>query len=125
MSWQNLKTGFTVAITLTQGNGSEGATTDLKQSGQEISAIYFYNMNVHTNLDVSVKQSKIDFNGSSNSPLGFQILNGLSAGDNYLWNFNLRTLISKNIQITIGYEGRKIPELAVIHIGRAEARYLF
>lgn len=125
ISWQNLKTRVAIIGALTQGSGSEGSSTDLKQTGQELSATYFYNMNVNTNLDASIKQSKITFNGSSNSPLGFQILNGLSAGDNYQWNLNLRTLVSKNIQITIGYEGRKIPELSVIHIGRAEARYLF
>jgi len=125
ISWQNLKTRVSLKTSFTQGSGDEGSTTNLKQSGQEIAATYFYNMNINTNLDASFSQSKINFNGSSNSPLGFQILNGLSQGDNYLWSFNLRTLVSKNIQITIGYEGRKIPELAVTHIGRAEARYLF
>ena len=125
LSWQNLKTRITFIGALTKGSGSEGSSTDLKQTGQELSATFFYNMNVNTNLDASFKQSKITFNGSNNSPLGFQILNGLSAGNNYLWNLNLRTLVSKNIQLIIGYEGRKIPELSIVHIGRAEARYLF
>lgn len=125
VSWQNLKSRISLKGSFTQGGGVENNVDGLKQSSKEIKAGYFYNMNTNTNWDLSFTQSEIVFNGSSNTPLGFQILNGLSQGTNYLWSANIRTLVSKNIQITFGYEGRKIAELGIIHIGRAEARYLF
>ncbi len=125
LTWQEVKQRATLLYTASIGDGSENGADTLFQKSTALQFNYFYNVNTHTSLDAGIVQTQIDFNGNANSPLGFQILNGLQNGSNLSWNFNLRTLISKNIQFTFGYEGRKLPEIDLIHIGRVEARYLF
>ena len=65
------------------------------------------------------------FNGDFSSPLGYDMLQGLSIGDNYVWNINYQQRLANNLQITISYDGRKSENQPVINIGRMEARYLF
>ncbi|MCC7298405.1 MAG: hypothetical protein IT244_08740 [Bacteroidia bacterium] len=57
--------------------------------------------------------------------LAYDVLQGFSAGRNYRGTIDLRFNASKNIQMIIGYEGRKTGDVRFIHVGRAEARYLF
>jgi hypothetical protein len=57
--------------------------------------------------------------------LAFDILNGLSNGKNLTWNINFGGKTKSNIQLNISYEGRKTQDYKTVHIGRAEARYIF
>ncbi|MFK7796110.1 MAG: hypothetical protein AB8E82_01570 [Aureispira sp.] len=51
---------------------------------------------------------------------------GLQAGSNYLWNLSLTQALSRNIQLTFSYEGRKTGGADnVVHVGRAEIRATF
>ena len=67
----------------------------------------------------------VDFAGISNSPVGFAILNGLQSGENLLWNLNLDRQLSKNIRLSVSYEGRKTGMASVIHVGRAQVAATF
>lgn len=125
ISWQNFRTRISLETGLESGSGEEQGSGDIGLTNFSTGIRYFTNISDESNLDISFNRNQIEYNGSSNSPLGFQVLSGQTSGVNYLWNLNLRTLVSKNIQISIGYEGRAIPEIPVVHIGRAEARYLF
>jgi len=122
---QVIKQRLSLIYTYVNGDGSENGADSLKLKSHNVQVNYFYNVDKKTSMDAMVGNTNIAFNGNASSPLGFQILSGLVQGKNYNWAFNLRTLINKNIQFTFGYEGRKLPELAIIHIGRMEARYLF
>jgi len=122
---QVIKQRLSLIYTYIEGNGKENGTDSLTLKSHNVQVNYFYNVDKITSFDATVGNTNIAFNGNASSPLGFQILSGLVQGKNYNWSFNLRTLINKNIQFTFGYEGRKLPELAIIHIGRMEARYLF
>ncbi len=122
---QNNNQKATLQYEIVDGGGNDGVVSDLKQKSNVMGIIYYYNINTKTNIDINIKQSKINFTGNASTPLGFQVLNGLLPGDNYSWMANIRTLFSKNIQFSMGYEGRKLPELNIIHIGRMEVRYLF
>ncbi|MCC6722608.1 MAG: hypothetical protein IT243_10445 [Bacteroidia bacterium] len=98
-------------------------------------SIYCRNIEMGTELRLS-KASKgmvtgnfkfiiIDFNGENSSPLGYELMKGLLAGNNFTWNMIYMQRISQNIQLEISYDGRKSQNSPFIHIGRLMARYLF
>lgn len=68
---------------------------------------------------------KVNFMGTTNSPVGFAILNGLQRGQNFLWNLNLNRQLAKNIQLSLSYEGRKTGTAGVVHVGRAQVAATF
>lgn len=77
------------------------------------------------NIDARIASHQINFQGNPNSPLAFDLLNGLSNGRNLTWNVSFGGKTKGNIQINLSYEGRKTQVFKTIHIGRAEARYIF
>ncbi|MFY8021235.1 MAG: hypothetical protein ACOVP1_08565 [Bacteroidia bacterium] len=76
---------------------------------------------------IQVKYSfyQIDFTGNASGNLAYEMLQGLSNGNNQLWNINLQQRLGSNLQINFNYDGRISGNLNTIHIGRMEARYLF
>lgn len=74
---------------------------------------------------LSFSYINVDFTGATNSPVGFAILNGLQRGENFLWNLNLNRQLSKNIQLSLSYEGRKTGTAGVVHVGRAQVAATF
>jgi hypothetical protein len=77
------------------------------------------------NIDFKMASHNINFLGNTNSPLAFDILNGLSNGKNLTWNISFGGKTKSNIQVNVSYEGRKTQTFKTVHIGRAEARYIF
>ena len=76
-------------------------------------------------LRISLNSVSLKFNGESNSATGFEMLNALKPGINYVWDFSYQRLISKNLQISIHYNGRKSEGSTIIHSGNMEIRALF
>jgi hypothetical protein len=77
------------------------------------------------NFDAKLSSVNINFMGNSNTPLAFDLLNGLSNGQNLTWKVGFGGKTIENIQINLSYEGRKTAINRAVHIGRAEARFLF
>jgi hypothetical protein len=67
----------------------------------------------------------MDFTGNSNSAVGFELLESLRPGTNYTWNFGYQRNVSKNLQLTIQYLGRKSEDSRMIHSGNMEVRAFF
>ncbi len=76
-------------------------------------------------LNIGMNFINVDYKGTSNSTLGYELLRGLQNGSNLTWKLNYQQTMSNNIQITISYDGRSSETSDVIHIGRVVARYLF
>jgi hypothetical protein len=74
---------------------------------------------------VNFSYVNVDFAGSTNSPVGFAILNGLQRGENFLWNAGVNRQLSKNIRLSFSYEGRKTGTAGVVHVGRAQVAATF
>jgi hypothetical protein len=68
---------------------------------------------------------QVQFNGNVSSPLAYDMLQGLSTGNNQLWGINFQQRIGQNLQINMSYDGRKSGLAPIIHTGKMEARYLF
>ncbi|OYU96282.1 MAG: hypothetical protein CFE21_07730 [Bacteroidetes bacterium B1(2017)] len=98
--------------------GDESKTNEL---GSEI-RYSFIKMGV---LTLKYTHYQVGFKGNVNSPLAYDMLQGLSIGKNQLWSINMQQRFGNNLQINISYEGRKSGSLAIIHTGKMEARYIF
>lgn len=77
------------------------------------------------NIDARLSSHQISYNGDPNTPLAFDLLSGLSNGQNLTWKVGFGGKAKNGIQFNLSYEGRKTPVFKAVHIGRAEARYIF
>lgn len=77
------------------------------------------------NLTVEIRYIDISFNSGSNSALAFEMLDGLQAGGNSTWTVNLQKNLSKSLQLSINYNGRKSKDLDTIHSGGMQLRAFF
>lgn len=68
---------------------------------------------------------RITFVGDSNTPLGFELLEALKPGVNYVWNLGYQRSLSKNLQISVQYNGRKSEGNKIIHAGGMEVKAFF
>lgn len=76
-------------------------------------------------LQCSFKALNIRYNGVQNSALGFEMLEALKPGLNFTWNASYQRSISKNLQLTFQYTGRKSEDNKPIHSGGMELRAFF
>jgi hypothetical protein len=84
-----------------------------------------YNQTEKGSLTGSLNFIRISYNDIENSSVAYEMLNGLSKGDNYTWELNYQRNINKNIQISINYTGRKTPTAPIVHLGGAQIRAYF
>jgi hypothetical protein len=60
-----------------------------------------------------------------NTPVAFEILQGLRPGTNHVWNINWQQNLSSYLQLSLNYNGRKPPGISAIHTGTVQVRALF
>ena len=65
------------------------------------------------------------FNQDKNTPLALEVLEGLSSGLNFIFNFSFQTIIAKNIQLNTLYEMRVSPDKSIVHTGNISIRAFF
>lgn len=67
----------------------------------------------------------ITYNGNPGTSLGFEMLESLKPGKNFTWNAGYQRSISKSLQISFQYNGRKSENNKTIHSGGMEVRAFF
>lgn len=67
----------------------------------------------------------ITYNDEENTPIAFEMLSSLRAGQNITWSASYQQNLSGNIQISFTYDGRSTPHSKVVHIGGAQVRAFF
>lgn len=67
----------------------------------------------------------IRYTGQPNTALAFTMLEGLQNGQNYQWSLNLDRQLSKSMQLSVSYEGRKTGNRPIVHVARAQVRAVF
>ena len=73
--------------------------------------------------EISFYQNK--FNGSEYSSVGFQMLEGLQAGQNLTWKLLLQKKLTQFLDINLNYQGRKSETSTTIHTGNVQLRAYF
>ncbi|TVQ08619.1 MAG: hypothetical protein EA361_16345 [Bacteroidetes bacterium] len=69
--------------------------------------------------------SFIDFPHDPNTPVAFEMLQGLRQGTNHIWNINWQHNLSAYLQLSFRYNGRKPPDVPAIHTGTVQLRAMF
>ena len=65
------------------------------------------------------------FNGTNNSSIAYEILDGLQPGSNFTWSAGFQRTISNGIQLNFTYDGRKSDGIKTIHTGGLQVRAYF
>ncbi len=76
-------------------------------------------------LSVAFNIIRNAYNADENSPIAYEMLEGLRAGTNFTWNVSLLRNLSGNVQLNLNYEGRKSGDNPPVHTGGVEVRAFF
>ncbi|NMH27767.1 hypothetical protein [Flavobacterium silvaticum] len=68
---------------------------------------------------------KNKFDGDSLSPVAYQMLEGLQAGQNLTWRFLLQKNLTQYLDVNVNYQGRKSETSKAIHTGSVQLRAFF
>ena len=78
-----------------------------------------------SNLQVQFDWVNIEFNGNRNTPVEFEILQGLRPGSNFIWLLNYTRRLSKNFDLIINYNGRKSQDTPIVNTAGVQLRAIF
>ena len=96
-----------------------------KLAQQKVGVDYFYITKKQNQISASANVFLNDFNGDENTPVGYQMLEGLQTGNNYTWNVLWNKKLSKLLQLNLNYFGRKSESSNTIHSGAIELKAVF
>ncbi len=65
------------------------------------------------------------FNGDPNTPVGFQLLEGLQPGNNFTWTLLAQKKLTKFLDLNLSYFGRKTETGTTIHTGNIQLKAYF
>ncbi|MEM9887334.1 MAG: hypothetical protein AAF849_15680 [Bacteroidota bacterium] len=94
-------------------------------NSNDLSIELTFNKNTSTSIRLRTSYITVDFKGNNQSPVAFAMLNGLQNGQNLLWNLSFDRQIGRNIRLSISYDGRRIGENRLVHIGRMQVGAVF
>lgn len=147
---QNLSEYFASRNFNIYGTGTEPRITYQTKNNRRVSVAYLYKvaknsigeagetlknnrLTIETRIGAANKSllsakfvyAKINFTGNNNSPVQYAMLEGLQNGNNILWSLTWDKRLSKVLEMSLIYDGRKTGTANVVHIGRAQMRALF
>jgi hypothetical protein len=118
---------FRVITGYKYSNKKNQSGSNEQYSSNSVNTEVKYNILQSASLLSKFTYSRISFSplASANSTVGYNMLDGLSPGKNFLWSVELTKRLANNLEINIQYEGRKPGESRIVHVGRASVRALF
>jgi len=84
-----------------------------------------YSSNSKNNLKTELNFYNNNFKGISNSPVGYQMLEGFQVGKNYTWSLLYHRKINSFLHLNINYLGRKSETSKTIHTGSVQLKAIF
>ncbi|MBS1647038.1 MAG: hypothetical protein JST67_06835 [Bacteroidetes bacterium] len=118
-------TAFRVSLSYQYSNKLNMIGAGEKATIQDFGAEFKVNKLTQGSFTMKIDYISIAYTGASNSAVSFEMLNALQAGNNITWEASYQRNISGNIQISIGYQGRKTPNYKMVNIGSAQIRAFF
>ena len=92
---------------------------------QKFGVEYFYISKAKNQISANVNVFLNDFTGDTNTPVAYQMLEGLQAGQNYTWNLLFNRKINSFLNLNLSYLGRKSENSRAIHTGSVQLRASF
>jgi hypothetical protein len=66
-----------------------------------------------------------NFVGNANTPVAYQMMEGLQPGKNYTWSLLAQKKITSFLDLNLNYQGRKSETSKVIHTGSVQLKAYF
>ncbi|MBN8702288.1 MAG: hypothetical protein J0M08_04435 [Bacteroidetes bacterium] len=92
---------------------------------QDIGLDARYNILSKASLSGKFNYIFISYNDLENTPISFEMLEGLRIGENTTWGLSYQQNVSNNVQVNILYDGRKTQGNKPIHTGNVQVRAFF
>ena len=92
---------------------------------QKLGTSFYYKSKKNTIVRAEFNVLFNDFTGGSNSPVAYQMLEGLQKGRNTTWSLLLHKRINTFLNVHVNYLGRKSENAAIIHTGSVQLRANF
>ncbi len=102
-------------------NENSAESVNIQELGGELN----YNLLASSAIRITFSNINNAFVGDPNSPVGFEMLQGLLPGSNQVWSVSLFRKLSNNLQLNLTYDGRNSENSPVVHTGRVQARLVF
>ena len=66
-----------------------------------------------------------DFKGNQNTPVSYQMLEGLQPGKNFTWSLLAQKKLTKYLDLNLSYFGRKTKTSKAVHTGTVQLKAYF
>ena len=110
----NKKSSFSLDYSFKSKNVSE---EEIDLTLREIGVELDREISEKSNFQSHGKYVNIEYSGSDNSILNYELMEGLSNGNNLVWGINYNNKLKNNLQINLQYNGRKSENSEIKHIG--------
>ena len=114
---------FDVFYQYTSKENTIGSLETLSQNNYGLS--FTYNNAQKIALTGEFNYFQNEFEGNANSPVGYQILEGLQSGKNYTWSLLAQKKLTKYLDLNLNYFGRKSETSKMIHTGTIQLKAYF
>lgn len=119
---QNNTNKFSVFYNFTKKENNIGNFETVQQ--QKLGFSYFYQKKENLIVaDFTFLDN--NFNGNQNSPIAYQMLEGLQPGRNMTWNVNFNQKINNFLRLSLNYLGRKSVNSNTVHTGIVQLKAYF
>jgi len=81
--------------------------------------------NLKNSFKITLNLFNNTFKGNTNSPVGYQMLEGLQAGKNYTWSLLFHRKLNSFLHLNLNYLGRKSETSNSIHTGSVQLKAVF
>ena len=92
---------------------------------QKLGVSINYTNNLKRLFKTEVNIFNNDFEGANNSPVAYQMLEGLQPGKNYTWSLLFQQKINSFLNLNINYLGRKSETSKTVHTGTVQLKAIF
>ncbi len=121
-----VNTGFRLTFSggyINQQNGV--AVGGEKSANLRLSTEARYNILKKGAITSRINILRNNYIGGLNSPVSYEMLEGLQPGNNLVWDLGLQRGVANGIQLNINYQGRKSPGVNAVHTGGVQVRAFF
>jgi len=102
-------------------NGEVNEKAFKNQAGSELR----YNILSKGSFSAKINYINIKFAYPENTPIAYEMIEGLKPGDNVVWNISFQQNLSEYLQMIFLYDGRSSPGSKIIHTGSVQLRAYF
>ena len=114
---------FDIFYQYTNKKNTIGNSEELLQNNYGFS--FTYNNAKKVALTGEFNYFQNDYVGNANTPVAFQILEGLQPGKNFTWNVIAQKKLTKFLDLNLNYFGRKTETSKTIHTGTVQLKAYF